>query len=805
MLLTLAKARKRASELRRIINHHRFVYHTRDEHEISDDAYDRLFQELEDIEDQFPTLRTPDSPTQKVGGEILSKLPPAPHKTPMLSLLNAFEYDEVSKFDDRIRKELGVNSVEYAVEPKIDGLALSLTYTNGRLTRAATRGDGTVGELVTSNVAAVNDVPKQLNGKALPSHLEIRGELYMSKQDFADFNEHQRQQQKKIYANARNLAAGSIRQLDSASVAERPLKFFAYSIAEASTALPHTQSAVIDWLEHHGMPVIRERNVARGYDELIAYYNLIREKRPALEYMIDGVVYKLNDLASQKRVGFVARAPKFALAHKYPPERVTTKLEEIQISVGRTGALTPVARLAPVHVGGVIVTSATLHNEEEVNRKRLKKGRDVYVQRAGDVIPEVVEAVDKRELTAEEQYRIPDKCPECGSQVVRLEGESIARCTGGLFCRPQLKRTLLHYGSRRAMDIVGIGERLVDVLVDELGANGPADLYRLDDLSLKWLSETESGAAVRDVLRGSGHADQEFRMFLEAARLEPTNSLEEALSLKKSGQMAERALRHLRTIAIASIPKGEAKIASKARRPRIGEKDAIRLQVELEKSKSQPLYRFIFALGIPHVGEEVAKIFAKNVQSVDDFVHRDWNQVLEWKEASAKQKTKKHLDAHALQVQRQFRGVGEEIFLSVVAFLSQEHNVAEIERLQLAGVRPPAQKSAPARLGPLTGKTFVFTGRFASIKRSAAERAIEDLGGEVLSGVSEKLDYLVVGDLADPKPSNKRARATELNKRILSEAELSEMLEAARREGQGASDGREEEPRRPTDQYGLKF
>jgi DNA ligase (NAD+) len=776
MALTLVQARKKVSALRKTINHHRFVYHTRDESEISDPAYDLLFRELEQLEHEFPELLTPDSPTQQIGSALLDKLPPAPHRTPMLSLMNAFSDEEVASFDKRVRTELGTEQVEYAVEPKIDGLALSLTYSRGSLTRAATRGDGTVGELVTNNVLQVDSVPKQLSGNDFPEHLEVRGELYIAKYDFQQFNDAQRESGKKIYANARNLAAGSIRQLETDAVAARPLKFLAYSVAESVGISFAKQSEALEWLKNRNMPVSAERNIAFGLSGLLSYYERIRRERDDLKYMIDGVVYKVNNLAEQSRLGQIARAPKFALAHKYPPERVVTKLLKINISVGRTGALTPVADLAPVHVGGVIVSSATLHNEEEVNRKRLREGKDVYVQRAGEVIPEVVEAVDKHELMESEKYRMPPTCPVCGSTVVRPEGESVARCMGGLFCRAQLKQSLLHFSSRRAMDIEGVGEKIIDVLVDEFGTKGPADLYQLDVLSLQWLKKTKPGATLEEAFRGSGSSDQEYRLFLDSMKDLNATSLENLLKLRDDGQLTERSVDHLRTLAVASIPKGGAKENAAVKRSRVGEKDAIRLLVQLERSKTRPLYRFIFALGIPHVGEEVAKILGRNFVTVEEFLAGKWGDLAEAKKRAAKKRKGVTPDPEDIQIQKSFRGAGPEIFAALDSFMREEDNVTEIHRLLSAGVRPLPSAITSVRTGPLQGKTFAFTGRFGTLNRTEAERQVETLGGEVLGAVSDRLDYLVVGDLADQKPSTKRDRAEKLNKPLLTEAAFTAML-----------------------------
>jgi DNA ligase (NAD+) len=458
--------RARVEALRREIERHNRLYYLEDAPEITDAEYDRLFQELQQIESQHPELRTPDSPTQRVGGAPLKELAPVRHEVPMLSIRTETDIGETGavSFDARIRRELRLETsapqVEYAAELKFDGLAISLRYEDGALARAATRGDGEVGEEVTQNVRTIRGIPLQLRGAA-PPVLEVRGEIFMTRGDFQRMNERQRRLGEKEFVNPRNAAAGSVRQLDPAVTARRPLSFFAYGLGTVQGwKLPARHSDVLDALEAMGVPVDAHRAVVSGADGLIQFHRRMGAQRDRLPFGIDGVVYKVNRLELQERLGFVAREPRWAVAHKYAAEEQVTEVVGIDVQVGRTGVLTPVARLKPVFVGGVTVTNATLHNEDEVRRKDVRVGDTVVVRRAGDVIPEVVSVrLEKRHPGAAE-FRMPEHCPVCGSPVVRLPGEAATRCTGGLYCRAQRIQALLHFKGRRAMDIEGLGDRL---------------------------------------------------------------------------------------------------------------------------------------------------------------------------------------------------------------------------------------------------------------------------------------------------------------------------------------------------------
>ena len=471
--------RKRASELRQQIEHHNRCYYALDAPEITDAEYDALFRELQEIEARHPELVDESSPTRRVGAEPLAAFGEVTHRTPMLSLNNAFSADEVRAFDRRVREALGIDGVEYSVEPKFDGLAVSLSYRDGKFVQGATRGDGARGEDVTPNLRTVRGIPLQLAAAPDAADLDVRGEILMYRRDFEALNERQRAAGEKEFVNPRNAAAGGLRQLDSRITATRSLRFFAYGVAGEVSGRWPLHSTMLDRLAEFGFPVARERSLASGVEELLDYFAAIGRKRDALPYGIDGVVYKVNRTDWQERLGQVSRAPRYAVAHKYPAEEQVTVVTAIDVQVGRTGALTPVARLQPVFVGGVTVTNATLHNEDEMRRKDVRIGDTVVVRRAGDVIPEIVSVRHDRRPPGTVGFPMPKRCPACGSAVVRNEDEAVARCSGGLICPAQMKQALLHFAGRRAMDIDGLGEKIVDQLVDRGMVRNAADLFRL--------------------------------------------------------------------------------------------------------------------------------------------------------------------------------------------------------------------------------------------------------------------------------------------------------------------------------------
>jgi DNA ligase (NAD+) len=684
------KIRQRAEALRREIEEHNHRYYVLDAPAIPDAEYDRLFRELVDLETAHAELVTPVSPTQRVGGTPLEEFPEVAHGTPMLSLNNAFADEDVVAFDRRAREGLRKDSIEYAAEPKFDGLAISLLYEAGRFVRGATRGDGQTGEDVTANLRTVRSIPLKLKGAGAPASIEVRGEVIMYKADFDRINARQRERGEKEFVNPRNTAAGALRQLDPRITAERPLRFFAYGVGDPAELPLERHSELLDWLTERGLPVAAERATVKGLEGLLGFYREIGAKRERLPYAIDGVVYKVNDLADQRALGFVSRAPRFALAHKYAPEEATTEVLDIEVQVGRTGTLTPVARLAPVSVGGATVTNATLHNEDDVRRKDVWRRDIVIVRRAGDVIPEVVGVSRAGPREEGDRFQMPSSCPVCGSEVVRLEGEAAARCTGGLFCAAQRKGALLHFASRRAMDVEGLGEKLVDQLVDQEIVRTPADLYRLDAATLAGLD-------------------------------------------------------------------------------RMGEKSAANVTSAIDASRKPSLARFVYALGIPGVGEEVARILARYFGAFPALLAADWRELGERKKAVQKENAARKRRGEA-PLATVLEGVGPELMESLAKFLSQPHN-QEVMRQLTSSVRVQGEER-PARAETLSGKVFVLTGTLPVLTREEAADMIRSRGGKVAGSVSRQTDYVVAG--ADA--GSKLEKARQLGVAVLDEEGLRKML-----------------------------
>ena len=688
------EARQRAARLKKEIERHNRLYYADDAPEISDADYDALFRELVELEQAHPELATPDSPTQRVGSAPLPEFAEVRHRAPMLSLGNAFDEDEVRAFDRRVREGLGLEEVEYAAEPKFDGLAISLAYRDGAFVQGATRGDGTSGEDVTPNLRTVRSIPLQLRAAPDTRDLEVRGEIIFYKEDFEKVNRRQHEAGQKEFVNPRNAAAGSLRLLDSTITAKRPLRFFAYGVGVASAASWKTHAEMLERLEELGFPVAKERRVAKGADELLAFYREIGKQREKLPYAIDGVVYKVNRLDWQERLGYVSRAPRFAVAHKYPAEEQSTEVVTIDVQVGRTGVLTPTARLKPVFVGGATVTNATLHNEDELRRKDVWSGDTVIVRRAGDVIPEVVGVQKKGPRRPQDRFEMPASCPACGSPVVRLAGEAATRCTGGLYCRAQRKQALLHFAGRRAMDIEGLGEKLVDQLVEKDLVRSPADLYALD--------------------------------------------LDKLAGLER---MAQKSAQNVI--------------------------DAIR------RSRDMDLARFVFALGVPGVGEEVAKILARHFGTLEALRGADWTALAAEKERLRKDNLKRRKAGEAL-LEVPLEGIGPEIMESIGKFMREPHNAGVIERLldPQRGVRlKQATAAKPARAG---AKTFVLTGTLPGMSRDEARALIESHGHKVASSVSKRTDYVVAGDEA----GSKLEQAQALGIPVLDEAGLKRLLKS---------------------------
>lgn len=700
-------ALERVAELRGLLERYNFEYYVLDAPTVPDAEYDSLFRELQALERDHPELIVPTSPTQRVGGAPAAGFGEVAHAQPMLSLGNAFEDDEVVAFDRRVRDALGLlgdELVTYSTELKYDGLAISLRYEHGELVLGATRGDGTTGEDVTRNVRTVRAIPLRLRTRgniSTPEVLEVRGEVLMFKADFERMNARQRDAGEREFVNPRNAAAGALRQLDAAVTATRPLRFFAYGIGEIRGAkVPDTHAALLDWLAAFGLPVGHERRVVQGAQGLLEFFRAMRERRAGLAYEIDGVVYKVNRRDWQERIGYVARAPRFAIAHKFPAEEAVTELLDIEVQVGRTGVLTPVARLKPVFVGGTTVSNATLHNEDEVRRKDLLIGDTVVVRRAGDVIPEVVRALPERRPPLDtiafsltrRAFTMPERCPVCGSAVVREAGEAAARCVGGLWCSAQRKQALRHFAQRRAMDIEGLGEKLIEQLVDEEMVRTPADLYRL-----------------------------------EIARLGALD--------------------------------------------RMGEKSAANLIAAIDRSRNAPLERFLFALGIRHVGEEVARQIAAEYPDIDRILSEDWRAVQTRKAEIQKENTRKRSRGEAL-LAVPLEGIGPEITESLQRFFGEQHNRDIVAQLREAGVRCQAGGSRAGTDGVLAGRSFVLTGTLPVLSRDEAADMIRASGGAVVGSVSRKTSYVVAGEAA----GSKLERARELGITIIDEAALLKLL-----------------------------
>lgn len=520
---------KRLEDLRAQINEHNHHYYVLDDPLISDADYDRLLRELEAIEDKHPELITRDSPSQRVGAAPAEGFETVQHRVPMLSLGNAFSDEEVAEFDQRVRSTLDIESVAYLAEPKLDGLAIALRYEKGELVLGATRGDGQQGEDVTANVRTIQSIPLRLRGMDIPDELEVRGEVFMSRSGFDALNRRLGDAKEKQFVNPRNAAAGSLRQLDPKITAKRPLRFYCYGVA-TEDRMPDSQAAILATIREYGLPVSAEIEQVAGLEGLLAYHSRIAERRPALDYDIDGVVYKVNEIEKQRELGFVSRAPRWALAHKFPAQEESTTLIDIEVQVGRTGALTPVARLEPVFVGGVTVTNATLHNLDEIRRKDVRPGDRVIVRRAGDVIPEVVRSIPEYRGKGAPVWQMPKQCPACGSAVDQVEGEAVTRCTGGLVCPAQRKRALEHFVSRGAMDIDGMGSKLIDQLVDRDLVQSPADLYGLDLEVLSSLDRMAEKSA-RNLLAA-----------LEASKEASLGRLLYALGIREVGEVTARQL-----------------------------------------------------------------------------------------------------------------------------------------------------------------------------------------------------------------------------------------------------------------------
>ncbi|MDK9716472.1 MAG: NAD-dependent DNA ligase LigA [Trichlorobacter sp.] len=664
-----SEAGLRASELTVLIRHHNDCYHKLDAPEISDAEFDAMMRELLELEEKWPELATPDSPTQRVGGNPLERFAQVFHRLPMLSLENAMQEDEIRAFEQRVRSLLALPDemvIAYQCEPKMDGLAIELVYRDGLLEQASTRGNGVVGEDVTANIRTIRTIPLRLSGSGFPELLEVRGEVYLPLQAFQQLNQQREEEGEPPFANPRNAAAGSIRQLDPAVVARRPLAMVCYGVGMIETE-SRTQTGLMSQLAAWGLPVSDQARQVTGIEEAVACFLDLQEQRDSLPYEIDGMVIKVDDLRLQQELGEKSRSPRWAIACKFPPRQATTRINEIILSVGRTGVITPVANLEPVELSGVTVSRATLHNWDEIRRKDIRVGDKVIVERAGDVIPAVVKVLLDQRSGAEQELPEPEVCPVCGSKAAREAGEVAVRCQGGLACPPQLAESIIHFASRDAMDIDGLGSKYIEQLISLGLVKDIADLYQL--------------------------TREEFMQF-----------------------------------------------------ERMGDKLAENLLAAIAASKQQELSRFIFALGIRHVGERTAKTLAERFGSIDN------------------------LQAATLEELTSIRDVGPAVAVSIRSFFDAPANQAVLQRLKEAGVAPTVEEKRVG--GRLAGLTFVFTGTLTTLGRDEAKRLVESEGGNVTGSVSKKTDYVVAGSEAGSKLEKARA----LGISVLSEDELLAML-----------------------------
>ena len=688
--LTPEEAKAELARLAADITHHDRLYYQSDAPEISDAEYDELRRRNEAIETRFPELVRADSPSHKVGAPVSDGFGKVRHRVPMLSLGNAFSDEDVTDFVARVHRFLGLagrDTVAFTAEPKIDGLSISIRYEKGLLVEAATRGDGTEGERVTDNVRTIAEIPHRLKGTHVPGVADVRGEIYMSHAAFLKLNEAQASAGGKIFANPRNAAAGSLRQLDPKVTASRPLQFFAYAWGEMSEMPADTQHGMIDMFKLWGLPVNPLTRRCATSEELLAFYRDMGEKRARLGYDIDGVVYKVDRLDLQERLGFVSRSPRWATAHKFPAEQAMTVLRAIEIQVGRTGALTPVAKLEPVTVGGVVVSNATLHNEDEIARKDIRVGDTVVVQRAGDVIPQVVSVVLEKRPALTKPFHMPHTCPVCGSHAVREADEDdgekgvVRRCTGGLICPAQAKERLKHFVSRLALDIEGLGGERIELFFDDGLIRTPADIFTL---------------AERD--------------------------------------------------AASETPLKE--------RKGFGAKSVEKLFAAIDARRTIGLDRFLFALGIRHIGETTAKDLAKAYGSLEAF-----RAAVDAAVAGGKA-------SEAYAEIDNIEGIGETVVDALIDFFSEPHNIAAVDAL-LSNVEVAPYERPAAVFSPVTGKTVVFTGTLERLSRNEAKAQAERLGAKVSGSVSKKTDYVVAGAEA----GSKLTKARELGVTVLTEDE----------------------------------
>ena len=771
-------AAQRIEQLRAELDGHNYRYYVLDEPSVPDAEYDRLFRELQALEAEHPQLVTAESPTQRVGGEALAAFGEVRHEVPMLSLGNAFEEEDLLAFDRSVQSGLGLAGdlfgggveVEYSCEPKLDGLAVSLRYENGQLVRGATRGDGSTGEDISSNVRTIRNVPLKLQGEGWPQVLEVRGEVFMPKSGFEELNARQAESGGKTFANPRNAAAGSLRQLDPKITASRPLEFCCYGVGQVSGELPATQVGMLEQLKAWGIPISRELKLAKGVQACLDYYRDIGERRMGLPYDIDGVVFKVNTIEDQQQLGFRARTPHWAIAHKFPAQEELTELLDVEFQVGRTGAVTPVARLKPVKVAGVMVANATLHNMDEVARLGVKIGDTVIVRRAGDVIPQVMAVVPERRPADARDVQIPENCPVCGSHVERTqlvkrskgketfsEG-SVYRCVGRLACAAQLKQAIIHFVSRRAMDIEGLGDKTIEQLVDEQLIASPADLYKLkydQIINLEGFAEVSSNKllqAIEDSKRPT-LARFIYALGIPDVGEETAKVLARALaSLERVQQALPEVLTYLPDVGLEVAHEIHSFFADEHNQQVISAllgECGLELQeqgeLSAEFSASATLAGMLDKLNIPSVGPGGAQKLADRFVTLDAVLAADW------------------LDMRQTLAEKQANAVRE--FFAVTA--NAERARAIEAQLRDFGMHWHCEKKVIEGL-PLAGQTWVLTGTLEVMSRDVAKEKLESLGAKVAGSVSAKTSCVVAG----PGAGSKLAKASELGVRVIDEAQF---------------------------------
>ncbi|SDF37424.1 NAD-dependent DNA ligase LigA [Dyella sp. 333MFSha] len=777
----------RAAELRRRIEDANYRYHVLDDPDIADAEYDRLMRELEALEAEYTDLAALDSPTRRVGARAHGGFAEVIHALPMLSLGNAFEqegdtdrekYREVADFERRIEQTLGRKQPVFSVEPKLDGLAISLRYEDGVFVQGATRGDGAVGEDVTANLRTVKAIPLRLRGSDWPRVLEVRGEVIMPRAGFEKFNKRAREAGEKPLANPRNGAAGSLRQLDPAITAKRPLAFFAYAIGLVEDGeLPDTHSATLAKLREWGFPVSPEVSTAKGFEGLITYFRKIGEKRDSLPYDIDGVVYKLDDYEGQQEMGFVSRAPRWAIAHKYPAQEQMTTVEAIEIQIGRTGAATPVARLTPVQVGGVTVTNATLHNADQVARLDVRIGDTVIVRRAGDVIPEVARVVEERRPTGTVAWRMPATCPVCGSELLREEGAAAYRCSGGLICAAQRKEALIHFASRRAMDIDGLGDRFVDALVEFDMVHTPADLYAMTVdrfVQMKTLADERDGSTPETVKQGkvATRWAENLVAAIEASKQSTLPRFLFGLGIMHIGESTAKTLaswlgslefvRHTPAPVLRVLPD-------------IGDEVATSIAAFFEQEGNQKVVDALLDAGIVFADEGVPSPKLRERLGLDVLLDAAKVPKLGPKSTATLAKNYANLDALIKAGEHQWivAGVPQAAASNLSAYLADSDRAAALRASAEAMARLAEALPAKAAAAlPLEGLTYVITGTMEALKRDDATERLEGLGAKVAGSVSKKTTAVFAGEAA----GSKLDKAKELGVPVYTEADLVALL-----------------------------